>query len=162
MLNYNLTMKRLFLSLLLIVTLSNADTSHTHLPYETTIALLKSIQGEAIVLGTGKTDVYVFVDPLCPHSRKFITMVSRNEAMLSKYRYYIYLYSIPRLKSEDVVLAIYASKSPADTLLQVMVKRETIETCPDRAGERIVSDIAGVAEKLDVYKRPYLIVAAEQ
>ena len=124
---------------------------------------MQGIRGEAIVLGGGKTDVYVFVDPLCPHSRKFMTMVSRSEKMLAKYKYYIFLYSIPRLKSETAVAAIYASEKPADELLKVMVGGQTPPSrmAGGQAG-RTVADIAAVARELDVYKRPYLIVAGQQ
>jgi hypothetical protein len=142
----------------------NADGSkkHVRLPYDETMALLQSIKGEAIVLGKGKTEVYVFVDPLCPHSRKFMTMVSRNEKMLTKYKYYIYLYSIPRLKSEATVAAIYASGKPADVLLRVMVGKEGLKTEMPAAVCKPAADIAAVAKVLDVYKRPYLIVAGQE
>jgi hypothetical protein len=161
---YNLTMKRFILSLFMIMALLHAEgpQKHIRLPYDKAMALLESIKSDAIVLGEGKTEVYVFVDPLCPHSRKFMTMVSGNASMLSKYRYYIYLYSIPRLKSEAVVSAIYASKKPAETLLRVMVGKETIPTDPSAPAAKAVSEIAAVAEKIDVYKRPYLIVAKQQ
>ena len=157
-------MKSIIFSLLLTATLLAAENTreHVHLPYDKTMALLQSIKGEAIVLGTGKTDVYVFVDPLCPHSRKFMTMVSHNEKMLTKYKYYIFLYTIPRLKSQDVVAAIYASDKPADALVKIMVRKQTLQTCAPGPAGQTVSDIATVAATLDVYKRPYIIVAGQQ
>lgn len=152
-------MKRIFFTLLLATLFLHAEVKeHVRLPYKTALSLLQKIQKNAIILGSGKTQVHVFVDPLCPHSRKFITMISRNETMLAKYKYYIYLYSIPRLHSEETVAAIYASKTPNESLLQVMVDDRPI---PFRTNERVpttVEDIAGVARKMDVYKRPYLFV----
>jgi len=161
---YNLTMKKIIFSLLLMATLLTAEETqaHRHLSYDKTMALLHSIKGEAIVLGTGKTEVYVFVDPLCPHSRKFMTMVSRNGKMLTKYKYYIFLYSIPRLKSEAVVAAIYASEKPDDLLLKIMVDKQTLQTRTGGPACKTVADIAFVAGALDVYKRPYIIVAGQQ
>ncbi len=158
---YNLTMKRVIVSLVLLFTVLFAEKpkTHKHLPYETLAALLQGIEKDAIIMGTGRTKIYVFVDPLCPHSRKFMTMVSGNKVMLSKYRYYIYLYSIPRLHSEAAVSAIYASRTPAEQLLKVMVAHEAPEPETDASTGRIVSEIAAVAERIDVYKRPYLIVA---
>jgi len=154
-------MKRFVLALLLIVTVVQADpaNAHTRLPYKTAMALLEGISQDAIVLGTGRTDVYVFVDPLCPHSRKFITMVSQNGQMLSKYRYHVYLYSIPRLRSQTTVAAIFASAQPEKSLLQVMVGHEGRTAEPTETTQKRVEAIAEVARKMDVYKRPYLIVA---
>ena len=143
--------------------LLTADDGHVHLPYAKTMELLQSIKVEAIVLGTGKTEVYVFVDPLCPHSRKFMTMVSGNGAMLTKYKYYIFLYTIPRLKSEAVVEAIYASKDPVSTMLDIMVeKQEPVLGARSAQADKTVSDIASVALEMDVYKRPYIIVAGQE
>ena len=158
-------MKSLFFALVLTAAVSSAWSGNGHrmLPYEKSMALLQGIRGEAIVLGGGKTEVYVFVDPLCPHSRKFMTMVSRSEQMLAKYKYYIFLYSIPRLRSEKVVSAIYASPKPSDVLLKVMVDKAPppIDAGGGQA-ERTVADIAAVARELDVYKRPYVIVAGQR
>ncbi len=78
----------------------------TPLSYDATVSLLKSIDNEAIVLGSGAKQLYVFLDPLCMHSRKFIFMVSKNPKMLSKYQYRLFLYSIALLKSKVVVAAI--------------------------------------------------------
>ena len=75
-------------------------------------------------LVVGKRSLYVFIDPLCPHSRKFITMISKNPKMLSKYQYHLFLYSIPRMKSTDVVSAVYMSENPMETLLQIMVEEK--------------------------------------
>jgi len=153
-------MKRLIFSLLLIVTLGFAEASetHRHLPYAETMALLESIRHDAIVLGEGETDVHVFLDPLCPHSRKFIGMVAADKKMLAKYRYLVYLYTIPRLHSEATVSAIYASPKPDETLLKVMVAKETIAPASASSGDKTIEAIAAVARKIDVYKRPYLIV----
>lgn len=157
-------MKRLLFFLVLISTLLNADGAQTHRepPYERTMPLLESIKNDAIVLGKGKTEVFVFVDPLCPYSRKFMTMVSRNEKMLTKYRYYIFLYSIPRLHSEAMVSMIYASEKPLKLLMKVMVEKVKVDAEMVEASRQKISKIAAVAQEIDVYKRPYLIVAKQK
>ncbi|WP_345970312.1 hypothetical protein WCX72_00700 [Sulfurimonas sp. HSL1-6] len=154
-------MKTLVFALLLIVSIVHAEQKKTHLqlPYAKAIALLEGIREDAIILGEGKTEVYVFVDPLCPHSRKFIRMVSQNAQMLAKYRYYVYLYSIPRLKSERTVSAIFASKVPAQMLLKVMVGAERHAADVTAPTQKRVDEIEAVARAMDVYKRPYLMVA---
>jgi hypothetical protein len=154
-------MKKIILNIFLLSTLlfAGEQQEHKHLPYDISARLLKSIQNDAIILGKGEKQVYVFVDPLCPHSRKFITMVSKNPKMLSKYRYYVYLYSIPRLKSTDVVSAVYLSSKPVETLLRIMVEHKVSSTRGNDATLARVSRIAEVAQTMDVYKRPYLFIS---
>lgn len=153
-------MKPLFIVLILIVTFMHAGEAkaHLHLPYGVTMGLIDTIRGNAIVIGEGEQEVHVFLDPLCPHSRKFITMVSGSPKMLAKYRYHIYLYSIPRLHSEKTVAAIYASEVPGETLLEVMVDGGRVDPASTAAGEKAIAAIAEIAHSIDVYKRPYIIV----
>lgn len=153
-------MKAILLTIFFVGSVLFADEQNIHksLPYTVSETLLKGIQNDAIILGNGKIPIFVFVDPLCPHSRKFITMVSKNPKMLSKYRYYVYLYSIPRLKSTDAVSAIYMSTDPVETLLQIMVEHKVFSTQGDGATLAKVTRITAVAQKIDVYKRPYLFM----
>ena len=161
---YNPGMKRVLflLSALTFCLYAGALRQHAQPSYATVVPLLKSIEQDAIVLGSGKQVVYVFVDPLCPHSRKFIAMVSHSERMLSKYRYHIFLYSIPRLKSETTVSAIYRSPVPRKALLRVMVDKGAIEPVSAVMTEKTVSEIAAVAQKIGVYKRPYLFMTVQE
>jgi hypothetical protein len=131
---------------------------HKHLSYEVSLSLLTSIDRDAVILGTGEKIVYVFIDPLCPHSRKFVKMVSQNPLMLSKYRYHLLLYSIPRLKSTDVVSSIYQLKNPIETLLKTMVEKKILYTKANEMTKEKVNRIASVGKKIDVYKRPYLFI----
>ncbi|MBT8348236.1 MAG: hypothetical protein HKP62_02160, partial [Sulfurovum sp.] len=71
--------KEIILSICLIGTVLSAyeQKEHQHLSYDVSVSLLQNIHNDAITLGSGKKLVYVFIDPLCPHSRKFITMISK-------------------------------------------------------------------------------------
>lgn len=158
---YTAIMTKIFFLMIFLMTnvlFAGEQSAHKHLSYDTSYKLLQSIENDAIILGEGEKIVYVFVDPLCPHSRKFITMVSQNRTMLSKYRYYIFLYSIPRLKSTDVVSAVYMSPKPTETLLQIMVDEKVNATKGDEATIAKIAKIKEVAKEMDVYKRPYLII----
>ncbi len=152
--------KAIILSICLIVTVSFSDTQkeHIHLSYDKSASLLQTIQKDAIVLGNGHKLVYVFIDPLCPHSRKFITMVSENPMMLSKYQYHLFLYSIPRMKSTDVVSAIYMSENPLETLLEIMVEEDVHYEKGNLGTKEKINRITEVAEEMDVYKRPYIFI----
>lgn len=138
--------------------LANEHKENNHLTYDQSLSLLQAIHNDAIIFGSGKKHIYVFVDPLCPHSRKFITMVSENPKMLSKYKYYIFLYGIKRMKSSDVISAVYISKNPIETLLQIMVEEKVEYHKGDEIIKRKVNRIATVAQKMNVYKRPYIFI----
>ena len=137
---------------------ANEQTEHKNLPYDVSASLLQSIDNDALILGNGKKLLYVFIDPLCEYSRKFIKMVSKNPKMLSKYQYHLFLYSIPRLKSTDVVSAVYMSSNPKETLLQVMIEEKVSYDKGNEMTQARVNRIATVAEEIDVYKRPYIFI----
>jgi hypothetical protein len=140
------------------VLFANEKKEHKHLSYDVSVSLLSSIHNDAIVLGSGKKLLYVFIDPLCPHSRKFITMISKNPKMLSKYQYHLFLYSIPRLKSTDVVSAVYMSSKPIETLLEIMIEEKVSYDKGNEMTKAKVNRIAKVAQEIDVYKRPYIFI----
>lgn len=128
------------------------------LQYETNIKSVQSIQHDAIMYGSGNREVYVFIDPLCPFSRKFISMVSNNPVMLEKYRYHLYLYAIPRLHSQKTIAAVYRAHKPLETLLKIMLDNDktTADLTPEVKAK--MSDIKTIAQQLNVNKRPFLII----
>ena len=153
--------KTIILNICLIGTVLFANEQreeHKPLSYDVSVSLLQSIHNDAIVLGNGEKLVYVFIDPLCPHSRKFITMVSKNPKMLSKYQYHFFLYSILRMKSTDVVSAVYMSATPIETLLQIMVEDKVYSDKGNEITKARVDRIATVAQEIDVYKRPFIFI----
>ena len=153
-------MKTIILSICLIASVLFAEdaSKYKQLTYDESVSLLKSIQSDAIVFGNGGKQVYVFIDPLCPHSRKFIRMISINPKMLSKYQYQLFLYSIPRLQSTEVVSAIYMSQTPLETLLEIMVEEGFDFSEGNEMTKDKVNRIAKVAQKMNVHKRPYIFI----
>lgn len=153
-------MKTILFTLVIVSTLlsANEQTEHKYLPYDQSLAIFKTIHNDAIVFGSGKKLVYVFVDPLCPHSRKFMTLISKNPMMTSKYQYHIFLYSIPRLKSKDVISAIYMSKAPLESLLEIMLEDKVRHEKGDKKTETKINRIETAAIEMDVHKRPYIFV----
>ncbi|WP_373072381.1 hypothetical protein [Sulfurimonas sp.] len=148
-------MVKLFIFLIMIFTYTNASAKLT---YKDSINLVHSIQSYGIEYGEGKQNVYVFVDPLCPYSRKFISMISSKPKMLEKYKYTIYLYEIPRLHSTDTIASIYNAKEPINLLLEVMLKDKKTLIEPTKKTETTVNAITNVAQKLHIKKRPFIIV----
>lgn len=157
-------MKKIILALYVIGTLLFAATQkeHKQLSYDLSLTLLQSIKNDAIVYGKGKKIIYAFIDPLCPHSRKFVSMVSKNPKMQSKYQYHFFLYTLPRLKSTEVVSAVYMSPTPVKTLLDIMIDDKVQKKKSDEATAAKVNRIDNVAKEMDVYKRPYIFVVHEE
>jgi hypothetical protein len=127
------------------------------------VALLEPIEQHAIQYGEGDITVYVFIDPKCPHSRDFISMLFENQKMRTIYRYHIYFYELKRFKSHSLIGAIYSAPSPLQRMLEVMVGKKEITSAQnsDVKIEEKIDDIKRVAEQIGVSKRPYLIVAKE-
>ena len=136
---------------------------HVKLPLSQSLPLLKTIETEALHLGSGPVKVHVFIDPLCPHSRNFVEMVAESEKMRARYSYNFYLYTLPRLHSEVMVATIFAAENPLQLLLKVMVEREEVETNEHTSAVvyQKIEAIEAVAKQLDVYKRPYMIMVKQ-
>lgn len=126
--------------------------------YADQLKSLKSIEDKAFVYGLGEKKVYLFIDPWCKYSRKFVSLVSKNPKMLSKYRYYIYLYGIPRLHSKKAIAAVYQSKDPLKTLLDIMLHDDHQTEPVTKATENKIDVIANVAQTLHIHKRPFIII----
>jgi thioredoxin-related protein len=115
---------------------------------------LKSIAQYAMVIGKGKASVsFVFLDPLCPFSREFITSISTNKAMQEKTTYYIYLYKLPKKSSDRLIKHIYESENPLDTMKKVMVYKQDVTFKATKKSAQalvVIEAIAKVAKKVNV------------
>lgn len=124
------------------------------------VTFIRSIEPLAMQYGNGDIKAYIFIDPKCPHSRDFLSMIYENGKMRSIYRYYIFFYELKRLHSHNLIGTIYASSTPLQQTLEVMVggkEMEELKSFPAKVEERIDS-IESVAEAIGVNKRPYLII----
>lgn len=123
--------------------------------------LLNSISKHAIRIGTGEVNsYYVFVDPICPHSKKLITLLSKDMMKQIQSTFYIFLYRLPKFESDKLIHFIYQSHNPKSSLLDIMVANKQ----PDLSSYEINSDkieiiesVASVAKQLKMTKRPYII-----
>ncbi len=109
---------RLLYSLLLILVamsmpaMADETSVHKKLPLSESMPLLNTIESSAPRMGSGTIKVHVFIDPLCPHSRNLLEMISESEKALTRNSYYFYLYTLERLHSEEMVDAIYSAENP--------------------------------------------------
>ena len=151
----------LFLFLLLLLSIVDsfaAESSTTRM-----VSMIRPLERYAMQYGEGNIKAYVFVDPKCPHSRDFISMIHDNQKMRGMYHYYIFFYELKRFDSHKLIGTIYTSSSPLQTMLEVMVGGKEIEELSSLSPQikEEISDIENVAVELGVNKRPYLIIAKE-
>ena len=154
---------RLLLSALLFVPLLAGGTvpGSAKPPQGEVLRQLQPLRSDAIELGKGPVDVYVFIDPNCPRSREFVGMIYESEKMQRLYHYYFFLYSLPHFGSGAIVNAIYAAASPKETMLAYMVGHKPLpglSRLTPPAVQAKIFRIANTAEAIGVDKRPYLIL----
>lgn len=131
------------------------------LPPEQVKTVLETIRHTAIVYGSGPKEIHSFIDPKCEMSRRYMTFVMGNEAMLQRYTYYFYLLELERLDSAGYIGYILDSDMRKKLLLTVMLDDYKPDNAQDYlAGEHtetIMHEIIDAAERIGVYKRPYII-----
>ena len=154
---------KIFIFICLITTqmLFSSVTKHTMLPYTEMHSLFNSLDSYAIKMGDGEKKVFVFLDPKCKFSRKFMKKVTENPYMLKKYQYHIFLYEIPRLKTNNLIHYVYQSKTPLKELKRIMLENNNPSFKEEFTSQTksIVASIKEIATKLSVHKRPYIVVA---
>ena len=125
------------------------------------LPMLGTLKTDAIEIGEGAKDAYVFIDPKCLKSRDFLETIKDNPTLRKTFHYYIFLYDMPQVSSETVINAVYSAPSPKEAVFTYMLdhkrlSKETGET-PPQAIERI-NRIKKVAEMIGIDRTPYLIV----
>ena len=122
---------------------------------------LESISKYAIKIGTGTLHkTYIFIDPMCPFSKKYIAKLTKNKMAQALNSYYIFLYKLPKFKSNKVSQFIYQSKNKSDALKSIMIDNKNIDlnmTKEDKDIQALIDEIARVGEKLKVKQRPYIM-----
>lgn len=148
------------LAVLISSGLANEVKERPKKPLEELLPHVQPIEDIAIRLGNGPVKVHIFVDPFCPRSRDFITFISSSSKMLARYSYYFHLYRLQRFKSQNLIHAIYNSESPRVTMLDIMVRDKKFDEPIEPSAKTIenIDRVAAAAKKIDVYKRPYMIM----
>jgi hypothetical protein len=128
-----------------------------------TIELLEEIKEHAIVIGNGTKEVHSFIDPKCSMSQRYLAyLYKRGKKMFKRYTIYLYLYELKRKKSGKIIRNIFDSEYPATLLKAFMVSKipelDLDEEIDDNEIEYRIDEIRDVAERIGVYKRPYIIV----
>lgn len=133
-------------------------------PLSVALPLLKSIDQHAIVIGSGPTHMYAFIDPVCPRSREFVSMIFESTKMQERYTYHFFYYELTRFHSKNLIGTVYSAKRPLEMMKSIMVDAKEVPVLTTFSSEitKEINAIADVAKKLDIYKRPYLFVVKPQ
>ncbi|QSZ42209.1 hypothetical protein GJV85_08815 [Sulfurimonas aquatica] len=156
-------MKKLFLLFLLslnIFALEKLNINDSSLSDDSQ-ALLESISNYAIKVGNGSfCKTYIFIDPMCPYSQKYIQQITKNKKAQEVNSYYIFLYKLPKFNSNKLLQHIYQSSNPVETLKKVMIKHQDVnldEVVIDADIQTKINSIASVASSLKITVRPYVM-----
>ncbi len=133
-------------------------------PLSVALPLLNSIDQYAIIIGSGPTHMYAFIDPVCPRSREFVSMIFESEKMQERYTYHFFYYELARFHSKNLIATVYSAKRPLEMMKTIMVDQKEVSVLTTFNSDitKEINAIANVAEKLDIYKRPYLFVVKPQ
>ncbi len=152
----------------LTLTISATDLFSNETPQQITsptetLTLLETIKKDAIVIGNGTKEFHSFIDPLCSLSQKYVEYLYQGgEKFFSRYKIYLYLYELKRKNSANIIKNILESQFPETTLKALMVdgtvqSTELNSEVDEFEIEERVSRISTIAEKIGVYKRPFII-----
>ena len=145
-------MRIIFLSFMFILTL---------LAQEPTKFLMESIVNEAITIGNGDDKMYVFVDPLCPKSKAFLSLIHSRKDLQEKRTYYIFLYKLKKFDSHKLIQYIYQAPERESMLIDIMVKDKEPDyrrTIFKKESLDTLRKIENVAKQMPMKHRPYLLL----
>ncbi len=124
------------------------------------LSLLETIKDKAIVYGSGEKEVHSFIDPLCSLSRRYLEFIfKKQDMMFKKYTIYLYLYELPSKHSKQTINTILSSEYKNTMLKSVMLNNYDLKLEDiDEDTQESVDEIADIAKKIGVYKRPYIMI----
>lgn len=152
-------MKHLLILVLLIASaFAEEPVERPKVPLAIALPHLKSIEHHAIIIGNGPIRAYVFIDPNCPNSQNFVSLIEENAKMRSRYTYYLFLYELKRFKSRSLIAQIYSASDPISAMEKTMIEHISPENEIKAQVYVKIDEISKAAEALDIYKRPYIIL----
>ena len=126
--------------------------------------LMDSISQHAIRFGDGPNKVYAFVDPLCPNSQHYISVISKSKDLHRMNAYYIFLYKLPMFNSAELIQYIYQSEEPERTLKWAMLHQDyevPFEFEASESTQNKIKEIANIGKEMQIKRRPYLLIYTE-
>ena len=123
-----------------------------------TMLHLETIKKHAIVFGEGEQAVHVFIDPYCPFTQKYLTLLLENSQQKFKENtYYFYLYKLKNGDSTEAIQTIMSAENKKEMLLAITIEDDFF--IDENIGvEMKIRAIADTAKKIGVNKRPYILI----
>ncbi len=126
-----------------------------------TLAVIEKIKPYGISFGNGKREVHVFIDPYCSVSQYYLsTIFEKRERNFKKSTYYFYLYELKSKDSKEIIEEILNADNKEQALKAVMLDNDIffLEGEEESDVKDEISAIAEAAQKIGVYKRPYVLI----
>lgn len=130
-------------------------------PLTELLPILEPLKPDAIEIGSGSRDAYVFVDPKCFKSRDFLETITSSATLPKMFHYYIFLYDMPQVDSIKVINAVYDAPVPKEALLRYMLEHQRLSKMnsdTSRQTREQIGRIRHAAEQIGIDRTPYLIV----
>lgn len=132
--------------------------------------MIEPLLDEAISIGHGDRTITAFVDPMCPHSKNYIDMISSSKHLHEMYSYKIYLKKLDKfnkpeadLKSEDLIAKIYQADNPKEAMMQIMVENNNkIKFNPNKDVSEKINTISELGDNVQADRRPYLVIETRE
>jgi len=85
---------------------------------------LREVGKDSISIGTGENIEYIFIDPDCKYSQRFLTKIVNNKEALAYTTYKFVLAKLDKFNSNAKINYIRSAKDPKEALISFMVKKE--------------------------------------
>lgn len=122
---------------------------------------VEKIKPQALILGSGESRVFAFLDPLCSKSQNYLEMIAGNEKLLKQKTFYLYLYRLPKFESDRLIEHIYSAKEPLQMMKKVMIGKffpKTYRMKITAQGQKVKAKIKRIADGFGAKRRPYLLL----
>ncbi len=124
-----------------------------------TLVTLETIQESAITFGSGKNVIHTFIDPYCELSQRYLAFIfKKQERMFSNYTFHFFLYELQGKNSSQIITTILSSEYKKTLLKTVMLDHEDVPFNDDGDAQDQIELISEAAEKIGVFKRPYILI----
>lgn len=151
------------------VSIMASEIEHKEPELPVCIPTLEKSEDMAITVGKGENKMYVFVDPYCKYSKQFIKKITQDKSLKDSYTYKIFLLKLDKLDSTNAIEYIYSANNKLNALLEVVndgiegkcTKKKKYSFNRQNLGKvkHMISKLKQLDERLDIYKRPYIVVA---
>lgn len=123
--------------------------------------MLETLKRDAVSIGHGPREAYVFIDPKCHRSAEFLEAILDSETLRNTFHYYLFVYDMPQVDSHRVVSAVYSAPDPLEALKTYMLKRKKVGLKTGAESESVrhrIERIEAAVQLIGIDHTPYLLI----